>query len=154
MTVMWTRCSRLAAISIAFLAACGGSECKVENVEYAKSLNAVGYAGATQGVPVARFDLTQDFVTHTPYAACAQGPLSDAGVVSLTITSLASTPVFIKYDVQGLNAGGNPVWSHADTIGVTLAPSQTLAVGAISTSTQALGGGGARVLLQAAEYVP
>jgi hypothetical protein len=151
---MWTRSSRLAAISIVLLAGCGGSECKVENIEYTKSVNAVGYAGATQGVNVARFDLTQNFVTHTPYAACAQGPLSDAGVVSLTITSLASAPVFIKYDVQGLNAGGTPVWSHADTLGVTLTPNQTLTVGQISTSTTPLGTGGARVLLQAAEYVP
>ena len=151
---MWTRSSRLAAISIVLLAGCGGSECKVENVEYTKSVNALGYAGATQGVTVARFDLTQNFVTHTPYAACAQGPLADAGVVSLTITSLASAPVFIKYDVQGLNAGGTPVWSHADTIGVTIKPNETLAVGEISTSTTPLGEGGARVLLQAAEYVP
>src|SRR5258705_2003491 len=119
---MWTRSGRLAAISIALLVGCGGSECKVENVEYTKSLNAVGYAGATQGVTVARFDLSQDFVTHTPYEACAQGPLQDAGVVQLTITSLASAPIFIKYDLQGLNASGTPVWSHQDSVGVTLAP--------------------------------
>ena len=151
---MWTRNGRIAAISIVLLVGCSGSECKVEDVQYTKSVNALGYAGATQGVAVARFDLKQDFITHTPYEACAQGPLQDTGVVELSITSLASAPVFIKYDVQGLNASGTPVWSHADTIGVTLAPSQTLEVGQIFVSTQPLGTGGARVLLQAAELVP
>lgn len=151
---MWTRSRRLAAMALVLVVGCGGSECKVQNVEYSKSLNAVGYAGATQGVTVARFDLTQDFITHTPYEACAQGPLADAGNVSLSITSLASAPVFIKYDVQGLNASGTPVWSHADTIGVRIAPNQTVSVGTIFTATQPLGTGGARLLLQAAEYVP
>jgi len=153
---MWTRSLGLAAIAIVLVVVgCGGgSECKVADVQYTKSLNAVGYAGATQGVTVARFDLTQDFITHTPYEACAQGPLSDAGNVTLKITSLASAPVFIKYDVQGLNASGTPVWSHADTLGLRIAPSQTVDVGTIFTSTQPLGTGGARLQLQAAEYVP
>jgi hypothetical protein len=151
---MWTRSRRLAAIALVLVVGCGGSECKVQDVTYTKSLNAVGYAGATQGVTVARFDLTQDFITHTPYEACAQGPLADAGNVSLTITSVAPQPVFIKYDVQGLNASGTPVWSHADTLGVRIAPNQTLNVGTIFTSTQPLGTGGARLQLQAAEYVP
>ena len=151
---MWTRSRGLAAIAIVLVVGCGGSECKVSDVMYTKSLNAVGYAGATQGVTVARFDLTQDFITHTPYEACAQGPLADAGNVSLKITSLASAPVFIKYDVQGLNASGTPVWSHADTLGLRIAPNQIVDVGTIFTSTQPLGSGGARLQLQAAEYVP
>jgi hypothetical protein len=152
---MWTRSRSLAALAIVLTVGCGGgSECKVESVEYTKSVDAVGYVGATQGVTVARFDLTQEFITHRPYSACAQGPLEDVGNVSLTITSLAPAPVFIKYDVQGLNATGTPVWSHADTLGLTLAPNQTVSVGQISTSTQPLGAGGARVLLQAAQYVP
>jgi len=151
---MWTRSCALAAFAIVLALGCGGSECKVQDVKYTKSLNAVGYAGATQGVTVARFDLTQDFVSHTPYEACAQGPSQDVGNVSLSITGLAPNPVFLKYDVQGLDAGGIPVWSHADTLGVTLAPNQTLSVGVITTSPQQLGSGGARVQLQAAEYVP
>ena len=152
---MWIRGRLLAPIAIVLAIGCGGgSECKVADVQYTKSLNAVGFAGETQGVPVARFDLTQDFITHTPYAACAQGPLQDVGNVTLTITSVAPKPIFIKYDVQGLDASGIPVWSHADTLGTTLAPNQTLSVGVITTSPQPLGSGGARVLLQAAEYVP
>ena len=151
---MFTCSRRLAAIAIVLVVGCGGSECKVQNVTYSKSLNAVGYAGATQGVTVARFDLTQDFVTHTPYEACAQGPLADAGNVSLSITSLATAPVFIKYDVQGLNSAGNPVWFYPDTIGVTIAPQQTVNVGQIMSSTTKLGDGGARLLLRAATYVP
>ena len=151
---MWTRSYPLAVLAIVLVVGCGGSECKVENVQYTKSVNAVGYTGATQGVAVARFDLAQDFITHTPYKACADGPLQDVGNVSLTITSVAPQPVFIKYDVQGLNTAGVPVWSHADTIGVTLAPNQTLTVGQIDTSPEPLDPGGARVLLQAANYVP
>lgn len=151
---MWTGSRRIAVLAIALVAGCSGSECKVENVEYTKSVTAVGTSGATLGVNVARFDLTQNFVTHTPYEACAQGPLQDAGVVTLTITSLASQPIFLKYDVQGLNTTGVPVWSHQDTVGVTIAPNQTIVIGEVSTSTQALGAGGARVLIQVAQYVP
>jgi hypothetical protein len=152
---MWIRSRLLAPIAIVLAIGCGGgSECKVADVQYTKSLNGVGFGGETQGVAVARFDLTQDFITHTPYSACAQGPLQDVGNVSLTITSLVSKPVFIRYDVQGLNTSGVPVWSHPDTLGITLTPSQTVSVGQITTSPQKLGEGGARVLLQTAEYVP
>jgi len=151
---MWIRRRPLAVIAVALVIGCGGTECKVSTVQYSKSLTAVGFGGATQGVNVARFDLTQDFVTHTPYEACAQGPLQDVGNVNLTITSLVSKPIFLKYDVQGLDETGLPVWSHPDTIGITLAPNKTLAVGQIITTPRQLGNGGARVLLQAAEYVP
>jgi len=150
---MSIRSRRIAAIAIVFVVGCGGSECKVENVEYTKSVTAVG-TGATLGLNVARFDLAQNFVTHTPYEACAQGPLQDTGVVTLSITSLASQPIFLKYDVQGLNTTGVPMWSHQDSVGVTIAPNQTVAIGDISTSTQKLGDGGARVLIQVAQYVP
>ena len=151
---MWIGTGRVAAISFCFLAACGGEKCVEKNTQYAFSVSTVGYAGATQGLPVARFDLTQNFITHEPYEACAQGPLVDVGVVDLTITSLASTPLFIKYDVQGLNTSGTPVWSHADTLGTVIAPSQSISVGQIAVTPQSLGDGKARVLLQAAEIVP
>jgi hypothetical protein len=147
-----TRTGRLAAISLCFLAACG-SDCVEKTTQYNFSVSTVGYVGATLGLPVARFDLTQNFITHEPYEACAQGPLVDIGVVDLKITSLASTPLFIKYDVQGLNASGTPVWSHADTIGVVIAPSQSISVAHIASTAQPLGSGSARVLLQAAEIV-
>jgi hypothetical protein len=151
---MWTRSRSLAVLAIVLVVGCRGSECKVQDIQYTKSVNAVGYTGATQNVTVARFDLTQDFISHTPYAACADGPLQDVGNVSLTVTSLAPQPIFLKYDVQGLNTSGVMVWSHADTIGVTLAPNQTLSVGTIATTPEPLDPGGARVLLQAANYVP
>jgi hypothetical protein len=151
---MWTCRRPLAAIVIALVVACGGgSECKVETIHYTKSLNAVGY-GETEGVTVARFDLTQDFVSHTPYAACADGPLQDVGNVSLSITSLVPKPILLRYDVQGLSADGVPKWSHPDTLGVRLEPSQTISVGQIVTTPVQLGVGGARVLLQTAQYVP
>jgi hypothetical protein len=148
--------SRLVAVcAIVLVVACGGgSECKVETIHYTKSLNGVSSGGETQGVTVARFDLTQDFVSHTPYAACADGPLQDVGNVSLAITSLVSKPIVIKYDVQGLNADGIPKWSHPDTLGVRLEAGQTLSVGQIVTTPVQLGIGGARVSLQGADYVP
>jgi len=151
---MWIRSRPLVVVAIALVIGCGGSECKVETVQYSKSLTATGFTGATQGVNVARFDLTQDFVTHTPYEACAQGPLQDVGNVSLKITSLVSQPIFLRYDVQGLDETGIPVWSHPDTLGVRIAANQTLSVGQIITTSRQLGNGGARVLLQTAEYVP
>ena len=148
--------SRLVAVcAIVLVVACGGgSECKVETIHYTKSLNGVSSGGETQGVTVAGFDLTQDFVSHTPYAACADGPLQDVGNVSLAITSLVSKPIVIKYDVQGLNADGIPKWSHPDTLGVRLEAGQTLSVGQIVTTPVQLGIGGARVSLQGADYVP
>jgi hypothetical protein len=152
---MWTRSRLLAVCAIVLVVGCGGgSECKVETIHYTKSLNGVSSGGETQGMTVARFDLTQDFVSHTPYAACADGPLQDVGNVSLTITSLASKPILIKYDVQGLSAEGVPKWSHPDTLGVRLEPSQTLSVGQIVTTPVQLGVGGARVSLQGAVFVP
>jgi hypothetical protein len=152
---MWNSSRMLAAFAIVLVVACGGgSECKVEDIQYTKSLNAVGYTGAAQGVTLARFDLKQDFISHTPYAACAQGPLQDVGNVSLTITSVAPQAFFIKYDVQGLDDTGIPVWSHADTLGTVIQPNQVITVGTITTSPQKLGEGGARISLQAAEYVP
>lgn len=151
---MRTRSRPFVVFAIVLAAACGGAECKVETVQYTKSLDAIGYTGATLGVKLARFDLSQDFITHTPYEACAQGPLQDVGVVSLKITSLVSTPVLLRYDVQGLNADSIPVWSHPDTLGVIIPPKQTVDVGQIFTSPQPLGQGGARLLLQTAQYAP
>jgi len=151
---MRIRSRRFLALAIVLAVGCKGAECKVETTQYTKSLDAIGFAGATQGVKVARFDLVQDFVSHTPYEACAQGPLQDVGVVNLKITSLVPTPVLLKYDLQGLDKDGLPIWSHQDTIGVTIAPNKTLDVGQVFTSPHILNDGGARILLQAAEYVP
>jgi len=152
---MWTRRRPIAAIVFALVVACGGgSECKVETIHYTKSLNGVSSSGETQGMTVARFDLTQDFVSHTPYAACASGPLQDVGNVSLSITNLVPKPILLRYDVQGLSADGLPKWSHPDTLGVRLEANQTISVGQIVTTPIQLGVGGARVLLQTAQYVP
>jgi len=118
------------------LVACKGPECVVQTTQYTTSVSTVGYIGPTQGKPVARFDLTQDFITHTPYEACAQGPLQDVGVVRLKVTSLAAKPLELKFDVQGLNADSIPVWKQAVVI-PRIAPNETLDLGEVTvTPTQ------------------
>jgi len=110
------------------------------------SVDAKGIAGPTLGLPVARFDLKQHFVSHTPYSACAQGPLEDVGSVELTVTSTSAVPLTIFYDVQGLNPSGNPVWSYEDSLGVHLTPQQAVTKGQIVVTPQRLDAG-TRVLL-------
>ena len=127
--------SRLVAVcAIVLVVACGGgSECKVETIHYTKSLNGVSSGGETQGVTVARFDLTQDFVSHTPYTACAQGPTQDVGVVRAKITSLWPVPVRLFYDVQAVGSDSVPRWFHYDSI-MVLKPNETVDVGDVITT--------------------
>ena len=140
---MWTRTA--AAFSMVFLLACG-SDCVTSDEMLTASQDMKGTAGPTAGLPVARFDLTQHFVSHTPYAACAQGPLQDVGQVDLTITSTSAVPLTVFYDVQGLNASGSPIWHYEDTLGVHLTPQQVVAKGQITLTPQRLDTG-IRVLL-------
>jgi hypothetical protein len=146
---------RIACVAFAMsllVAGCGGEQCVTRTTQYKTSVNAVGNAGATQGLPVARFDLTQDFVSHTPYKACAQGPLQDVGTIQLTVTSTASTPLAIEFDVQGLNAEGTMVWFQPGKI-QRIMPGETLAVGTISVSPTHVDAG-ARVILTSVTPLP
>ena len=124
---------RVALLSAVAVAGCADEKCIVSTTQYTTSVTTVGYVGPTLGQPVARFDLTQDFISHEPYAACAQGPLQDVGAVRLSVTSIAATPLAIEFDVQGLNADSIPVWSQPGQI-QRIAPGQTVEVGQISTS--------------------
>ena len=144
--------ARVALVTLLAVAGCGGPECVTQTTQYSKSVNTVGYAGPTQGQPVARFDLTQDFVTHTPYKACAQGPLQDVGAVRLTVTSMASTPLAIEYDVQGLNAVGVMIWDRAGTI-QRIMPNETVEVGDVGVSPTHVDVG-ARVVLTSVTVLP
>jgi hypothetical protein len=127
------RIGRAALASLLAVAGCRGDRCITTTTQYTTTVSTVGYVGPTQGQPVARFDLTQDFISHTPYEACAQGPLQDVGAVHLSVTSTASTPLAIEYDVQGLNADGIPVWFQPGAI-QRIDPNQNLDMGTISVS--------------------
>jgi hypothetical protein len=147
-----TRIGRIVLLSLLAVAGCGGEKCITSTSQYTTSVNTVGYIGPTQGQPVARFDLTQDFVNHTPYQACAQGPLQDVGVVHLSVTSTSSTPLAIEYDVQGLNADGIPVWFQPGVI-QRINPKETLDMGTITVSPTRVNLG-ARVILTSVKVLP
>lgn len=146
------RIGRVVLVTLLALAGCGGEKCVTSTSQYTTSVNTVGYVGPTQGQPVARFDLTQDFINHTPYEACAQGPLQDVGVVHLSVTSTSSTPLRLEYDVQGLNADGIPVWFQPGVI-QRIDPKETLDMGTITVSPTRVNLG-ARVVLTSVTVLP
>jgi hypothetical protein len=146
---------RIALVAMAPLlavGACKDEQCVVSTTQYSTSVTSTGSSGPTNGQPIARFDLTQDFISHTPYAACAQGPLQDVGVVRLKVTSLSAAPLQIVYELQGTNAEGIPVWSYPDSI-ASLMPSQMLDVGQVSVTPTHVDKG-ARVVLKRVDVVP
>jgi hypothetical protein len=143
---------RWALLSAVAVAGCADEKCTVTTTQYTTSVTTVGYVGPTLGKPVARFDLTQDFISHEPYAACAQGPLQDVGAVRLSVTSTATAPLAIEYDVQGLNADSIPVWSQPGLI-QRIMPGETVEVGQISVSPTHVDHG-ARVILKSVNILP
>ena len=147
-----SRATALALLASLALVACSDEQCVVKTTQYTASVSTVGYVGPTEGKPVARFDLTQDFISHEPYAACAEGPLQDVGVVTLKVTSLAATPLAIEYDVQGVNAEGTLMWSQAGVI-QRINPGETLDVGEVSVSPTKVDAG-ARVILKSVTILP
>ena len=123
--------------SLLAVSACKDDRCVVETTQYTTSATAMA-TWVTPNTPVARFDLTQDFVSHTPYKACAQGPLQDVGVVRAKITSLWPVPVKLFYDVQAVGSDSVPRWFHYDSI-MVLRPNETYDVGALATTPTKLG---------------
>ena len=119
---------------------------------YSTTVSGVGYVGPTQGVPVARFDLTQEFISHTPYAACAQGPLQDVGLVRATVTNIYSTPLLLEFDLQGLNPDGNMVWDHVEKI-ARIMPNETVDLGEVGVTAVHLDAG-AKVVFTAVTILP
>src|SRR5436189_1002588 len=115
--------------SLLAVGACKDERCVVEVTQYTNSVTAMA-TWETPPTPVARFDFTQDFVSHTPYKACAQGPTQDVGVVRAKITSLYPVTVKLYYDVQGLRPDGLLAWGHPDSIQV-LKPNETLDLGEV-----------------------
>jgi hypothetical protein len=143
----------LATIAILTLtAACGKESCNVENLVFTSTLNGTG-TGTMLDVPVAKFELTQNFLSHTPYAACTTGPLQDVGVVDLTVTNTYSAPLRITYDLQGLTAGGTGgAWALIDTI-PRLGPGESISKTKIAVTTTRLDSG-ARVVITSSQVVP
>jgi len=124
------RVAAFALVTLLAVGGCGGAECVTQTTQYAANVSTVGNFGPMNGLPIARFDMTQDFITHTPYEACAQGPLQDVGVVRLKVTSLANKALALKFDVQGLNPDGLPVWKQLLVI-QRIGPSETLDLGEV-----------------------
>ena len=139
-------------VSLLAVGACKDQQCVVQTTQYSASVTTTGYFGPTTGQPVARFDLTQDFISHTPYAACAQGPLQDVGVVRLKVTSLSPAPLALSFDVQGLNKDGIPAWTQLVVL-PRLEPSQTVDLGQVTVSATKLELG-AKVVLTQADVLP
>jgi hypothetical protein len=152
MTDLRVHITRVALATLLLVAGCSDEKCVTQTTQYKTSVNAVGLAGTTEGVPVARFDLTQDFISHTPYEACAQGPLQDVGIVRLTVTSTASTPLAIEYDVQGINADGVMVWFQPGLI-QRITPGESVEVGTVGVTPTHVDQG-ARVILTSVKVVP
>jgi hypothetical protein len=147
-----SRTGRVALLSAFAAAGCADAKCIVTTTQFTTSVTTVGYVGPTLGQPVARFDLTQDFVSHEPYAACAQGPLQDVGAVRLSVTSTATAPLALDFEVQGLNADSIPVWSQPGTI-QRIMPGETVEVGQISVSPTHVDHG-AKVILKSVAILP
>ena len=118
--------------SLLALGACKDERCVVETTQYTASATAMAI-WETPAQPIARWDLTQDFVTHTPYKACAQGPTQDVGVVRAKITSLWPVPVRLFYDVQAVGSDSIPIWFHYDSI-MVLKPNETVDIGEVVTT--------------------
>jgi len=106
--------------SLLAVGACKDQRCVESTTQYTSSATAMA-AWETPPKPVARWDLTQDFVSHTPYEACPQGPNYDVGVVRAKVTSLWPEPVRLYYDAQGVGPDSVPRWFHYDSV-MTLKP--------------------------------
>ena len=131
--------------SLLAVGACKDDQCVVETTQYTSSATAMS-VWETPARPIARWDLTQDFVSHTPYKACAQGPTQDVGVVRAKITGLWPVPVKLYYDVQGVGSDSIPVWFHYDSV-QSVKPNETVDVGEVIITPAKLGTVTPRVLI-------
>jgi hypothetical protein len=142
----------LAMVLLVITSGCKDENCVTRTTQYATTVNTVGYSGPTAGLPVARFDVKQNYISHTPYEACITGPLEDVGTIDLTITSIAAWPVSFAYELQGVNEAGNPMWFYRDSV-ARLGMGQTLSVGRVATSPARVDLG-ARVIFTYVAQVP
>jgi hypothetical protein len=123
---------------------CKMPTCVATTTPYTYSVDMAATAGPRSGLPVAHFDVVQNFVAHAPLG-CDGAPTQDVGAVTLSIRSTAPVAQTFLYSVQGLNEIG-PVWAYEDTV-KAIAPGQTLTVNRIAVTPLKLTFG-ARVLLK------
>jgi len=131
--------------SLLAVGACKDERCVVSTTQYTSSATAMA-VWETPAKPVARFDLTQDFVSHTPYTACAQGPTQDVGIVRAKATSQWPVPVTLFFYVQALSPDSIPYWFHYDSI-MVFKPNETVDLGEVTTTPTKLGVVTTRVLV-------
>jgi hypothetical protein len=147
---MFLAATAAGAAAAAVLWGCKMPTCVATETPYAYGVDLAATAGPRSGLPVAHFDVVQNFVTHAPIG-CDGAPTQDVGAVTLSITSTAPVAQYFLYSVQGLNAVG-PVWAYEDTV-KSIAPGQTLTVQRIAVSPLKLTFG-ARVLLKDVTPLP
>jgi hypothetical protein len=98
--------------------------CTSEQITYSNTFNTY----LTNGAPVARFDLRQDFTRYA--AACTE---TSGGPISLSIVSTAPIPLRFDYSLEGLGATGLLVWRYVGTIN-RIAPGQRIDVGQVAST--------------------
>jgi hypothetical protein len=119
-------------------------QCVASQQVYSGSFNTF----ASNGAPVARFSLQQQYTDYSP-AGCNNGR---GGPVTLTITSTAPVPLAFTYTLEGVGASGLVVWSYQG--GVTrIAPGQTIQVGQVASSVVRVDVG-ARAVFTSLSQVP
>jgi hypothetical protein len=135
----------LVATAACCLAACTEPTCTERDVVYTAS----GDGAPAGGAPVAHFELSQTFKTYGP-VGCSGEPFQPVGVVRATVTSLATEPIALSYELQGLNEVGVTAWGAPGAL-PHLHPGETVDLGQVAIATARLEAG-TRVLVT--EVVP
>jgi hypothetical protein len=136
-----------AAASLAALAACTDPTCSETQTVYTAAADAT----PPENPAVAHFEVSQLYKTYGP-VGCVGQPFQPVGVVTATATSLVNEPATLTYELQGLDASGQPTWS---SIGVfsSIHPGQSFDLGQVAVATKRLTGN-ARVVVMAFGYLP
>jgi hypothetical protein len=137
----------LAVATLAALAACSDPTCSERQSVYTASAD-----GAPVGSPpVAHFELAQVYKSYGP-VGCRGEPFQPVGVVTATVTSLATEPIALSFELQGLRTDGVVVWGSPGGL-AHIHPGETIDLGQVTIATTRLQGG-ARALVSEAEPLP
>lgn len=129
------------------LAACTEPSCTERDVVYTASVEGAPPGGA----PTAHFELAQTFKSYGP-VGCKGEPFQPVGVVTATVTSLATEPVALSFELQGLNDAGVTAWGTPGGL-AHIHPGETVDLGTIAISTSRLQAG-ARALVTGVQQLP